>query len=129
MFINLNLWMTLTCYMTRSTYVTHAFEWEKLFKCHLKGKTFRKWANGLKIYDSVTSSPRATIAHLRVNGQSVYFFPYMGMTVILVKFQAYGCNGFHRIMNIGQNIPWTKHPRCFLARVDKISHLYLPGWT
>ena len=32
-------------------------------------------------------------------------------------------------MNIGQNIPWTKHPRCFLARVDKISHLYLPGWT
>ena len=33
------------------------------------------------------------------------------------------------VRNIGQNIPWTKHPRCFLARVDKISHLYLPGWT
>ena len=48
-----------------------------------------------------TSNPRAMIAHLRVNKYSHWtkcFFPYMGMTVILVKFQAYGCNGFHRII-------------------------------
>ena len=25
---------------------------EKMSKCHLKGATGRKWANGLKIYDS-----------------------------------------------------------------------------
>ena len=25
---------------------------EKMLKCQLKGKTFRKWANGLKIYIS-----------------------------------------------------------------------------
>ena len=56
------------------------------------------------VFDSwihITSSPRATIAResiSTVTGQSVFFFPYMGMTVILVKFQAYGCNGFHRII-------------------------------
>ena len=31
--------MTLTKFMARSTWVAHAFEWEKLLKCHLKGKT------------------------------------------------------------------------------------------
>ena len=41
-----------------------------------------------------------------VTGQSVFFFPYMGMTVILVKFQAYGCNGFHRIIG-----PVNAYPR------------------
>ena len=30
--------MTLTQFMARSTWVAHAFEWEKLLKCHLKGK-------------------------------------------------------------------------------------------
>ena len=30
----------------------------------------------------------------------------MGMTVILVKFQAYGCNGFHRIIG-----PVNAYPR------------------
>ena len=29
-----------------------AFEWGKLLKCHLKGKTGRKWANGLKVGNS-----------------------------------------------------------------------------
>ena len=32
--------------------MAHAFEWGKLSKCHFKGKTNRKWVNGLKIYDS-----------------------------------------------------------------------------
>ena len=30
--------MTLTKFMAWSTWVAHAFEWEKLLKCHLKGK-------------------------------------------------------------------------------------------
>ena len=32
--------------------MAHAFEWGKLLKCHLKGKTCRKWANGLKAGNS-----------------------------------------------------------------------------
>ena len=51
-FINYDLWMTFTYFTTRSTYVTYAFEWGKLLKCHLKGNTCRKWAKGLKICDS-----------------------------------------------------------------------------
>ena len=30
--------MTLTQFMASSTWVAHAFEWEKLLKCHLNGK-------------------------------------------------------------------------------------------
>ena len=51
-FINYDLWMTLTYFMARSTWVTHAFELGKLLKCHLKGKSCRKWANGLKLGNS-----------------------------------------------------------------------------
>ena len=66
-----------------------------------------------------TSSPRATIAHLRVNKYShctkrffffffflfcfvlffvVVFLPYMGITAILVIYQVYGCNRIHRFI-------------------------------
>ena len=38
--------------MARSTWVPYAFEWEKLLKCHLKGKSCRKLANGLKVGNS-----------------------------------------------------------------------------
>ena len=48
-YINLYTVMTLTQYMARSTWVAHAFEWEKLLKCHLKGKASRKLANGRNI--------------------------------------------------------------------------------
>ena len=41
--------MTLTQFMARSTWVVYAFEWEKLLKCHLKGKTSGKLANGQNI--------------------------------------------------------------------------------
>ena len=41
--------MTLTKFMARSTWVAHAFEWEKLLKCHLKEKANRKLANGQNI--------------------------------------------------------------------------------
>ena len=51
-FINYDLWMTLTYFTARSTYVAHAFEWGKLLKCHLKGKSCRKWENGLKVGNS-----------------------------------------------------------------------------
>ena len=49
-YINCDPWMTLTYFTARSTYVAHAFEWGKLLKCHLKGKTCSKLANGLKFY-------------------------------------------------------------------------------
>ena len=45
--------MTLTKFMARSTWVAHAFEWEKLLKYHLKGKTSKKLANGQNIDYSV----------------------------------------------------------------------------
>ena len=44
-YINHDPVMTLTKFMARSTWVAHAFEWEKLLKCHLKGKARRKFAN------------------------------------------------------------------------------------
>ena len=49
MLINHDLWMTLTYFMTRSTWVAHAFEWGKLLKYHLKGKVAKmgKWVNRL----------------------------------------------------------------------------------
>ena len=42
-FINHDPVMTLTKFMARSTWVAHAFEWEKLLKCHLEGKASRNW--------------------------------------------------------------------------------------
>ena len=41
--------MTLTKFMARSTWVAHAFGWEKLLKCHMKGKASKKLANGQNI--------------------------------------------------------------------------------
>ena len=48
-YINHDPVMTLTKFMARSTWVAHAFEWEKLLKCHLKGKASKKLANGHNI--------------------------------------------------------------------------------
>ena len=39
----------MTKFMARSTWVAHAFEWEKVLKCHLKGKASKKLANGQNI--------------------------------------------------------------------------------
>ena len=44
-YINHDPVMTLTKFMARSTWVAHAFEWEKPLKCHLKGKASKKLAN------------------------------------------------------------------------------------
>ena len=48
---NCDPWMTLTYFMARSSWVAYAFDWGKLLKCHLKGKTCSKLAKGLKFYD------------------------------------------------------------------------------
>ena len=48
--------------MARSTWVAHAFEWEKLFKCHLKGKASKKLANGQNIdYSEKRKCPKGFI--------------------------------------------------------------------
>ena len=41
--------MTLNFFMARSTWVSYAFEWVRLLKCYLKGKTGSKLANGQDI--------------------------------------------------------------------------------
>ena len=54
--------MTLTKFMARSTWVAHVFEWEKLLKCHLKGKASRKLANGQNIdYSEKRKRPKGFI--------------------------------------------------------------------
>ena len=62
MYINHDPVMTLTKFMARSTWVAHAFEWEKLLKCHLKGKTSKKLANGQNIdYSEKRKRPKGFI--------------------------------------------------------------------
>ena len=54
--------MTLTKFMARSTWVAHAFEWEKLLKCRLKGKASKKLANGQNIdYSEKRKRPKGFI--------------------------------------------------------------------
>ena len=66
--------MTLTKFMARSTWVAHAFEWEKLLKCHLKGKASKKSANGQNIdYSEKENGPRALSA------------PALGLNTIIFK--------------------------------------------
>ena len=51
-----------TKFMARSTWVAHAFEWEKLLKCYLKGKTSKKLANGQNIdYSEKRKQPKGFI--------------------------------------------------------------------
>ena len=49
--INHDPGMTLTYFMARSTKVTYAFEWGKLLKCYLKGKTCSKFSNRLNFHN------------------------------------------------------------------------------
>ena len=61
--------MTLTKFMARST-----CEWEKLLKCHLKGKASKKLANGQNIdYSEKENGPRASSA------------PALGLNTIIFK--------------------------------------------
>ena len=62
--------------MARSTWFAHAFEWEKLLKCHLKGKASKKLANGQNIDYSEKRKrpgPRASSA------------PALGLNTIIFK--------------------------------------------
>ena len=72
MYINHDPGMTLTYFTARSTYVTHAFEWGKLSKCHLTGKTLWKCANGLNIYDSEKKDLRGKSAPTRGQYKCIY---------------------------------------------------------
>ena len=64
--------MTLTKFMTRSTWVAYVFEWGKLLKCHLKGKASRKLANGQNIdYSEKRKWPEGVI------------YPELGLNTIL----------------------------------------------
>ena len=73
-YINHDPVMTLTKFMARSTWVAHAFEWEKLLKCHLKGKTSKKLANGQNIdYSEKRKRPKASSA------------PALGLNTIIFK--------------------------------------------
>ena len=49
--INHDPGMTLIYFTARSTLVAYAFEWGKLLKRHLKGKTCSKLANRLNFHD------------------------------------------------------------------------------
>ena len=62
MYINHDPVMTLTKFMARSACVAHAFEWEKLLKCRLKGKASKKLANGQNIdYSEKRKRPKGFI--------------------------------------------------------------------
>ena len=62
-YINHDTVMTLTKFMARSTWVAHAFEWEKLLKCHLKGKASMKWQmDRILIILKKENGPRASSA-------------------------------------------------------------------
>ena len=61
-YINHDPVITLTKFMARSTWVAHAFEWEKVLKCHLKGKASKKLANGQNIdYSEKRKRPKGFI--------------------------------------------------------------------
>ena len=66
--------------MARSTWVAHEFEWEKLLKCHLKGKASRKLANGQNIDYSENRSRASYALTLGLNTiilKHVYWYMYM----------------------------------------------------
>ena len=68
--------MTLTKFLARSTWVAYAFEWGKLLKCHLKGKTSRKLANGQNIdYSEKRKWPTAPALGLNtITFKHVYWY-------------------------------------------------------
>ena len=74
-YINPDPVVTLTQFMARSTWVVHASEWGKLLKCHLKGKTSRKLANGQNIDYSEKKNKR--------NGPRASSVPALGLNTII----------------------------------------------
>ena len=66
--------MTLIKFMARSTWVAHAFEWEKLLKCHLKRKASKKLA-----------MDRILIILKKENGPRASSAPALGLNTIIFK--------------------------------------------
>ena len=72
--INHNPVIILTQFMARSTWVAHAFEWEKLLKCHLKEKKHE----GNKQMDKIL------IILKKENGPRSSSAPALGLNIILI---------------------------------------------
>ena len=73
-YINHDPVMTLTKFMAWSIWVAHVFEWEKLLKCHLKGKPARNW-----------QMDRILIILKKENGPRASSAPALGLNTIIFK--------------------------------------------
>ena len=60
-YINHDPAMTLTYFTARSIQIAHAFEWGKLLKYDLRGKTCRNWADGQNIYVYEKNCPQGVV--------------------------------------------------------------------
>ena len=96
MYINHDPVMTLTQFMARSTWVARAFEWGKLLKCPLKGKTSRKLVNGQNIdYSEKENGPRASSAPALELNTIIFKHVYWYMQQISVeRLQDHWSSGF-----------------------------------
>ena len=68
--------------MARSTWVAHEFEWEKLLKCHLKGKAAGNWQMDriliiLKKENRSRASSALTLGLNTIILKHVYWYTYM----------------------------------------------------
>ena len=81
-YINRDPWMTLTYFKARSNWVAHAFEWGKLLKCHLKGKTCSKLANGLTFYD--LKKKLTPVVALTKPWDYIHVYYHSSQTILLV---------------------------------------------
>ena len=127
-YINHDPVMTLTNFMARSTWVAHAFEWEKLLKCHLKGKASKKLANGQNIdYSEKRKRPKGFIC------------PCTGVkyhniqTCLLVyaadsgeRLQDHWSSGLIFAQNIGEVVLTSTRNLCFEAKIRKIVYPFIP---
>ena len=82
--------------MTLTFFTANAFEWEKLLKCHLKGKTCSKLANGLNLYDVKKKlTPEVALTLLPLGYIHVYY--HSSQTSLLVsgeRLQDHWSSGF-----------------------------------
>ena len=112
--------VTLTYFTTRSTSVVYAFEWVKLLKCQLKGKTCRKLANGQDIDDYEKNGPRALSAPLlglfsvifkhvywyiqHISGERLQDQCSSGSICFRSLISFYQCNNYTHSFSIGQSV-------------------------
>ena len=124
--------MTLTKFMARSTWLAHAFEWEKLLKCHLKGKASRKLANAQNIdYSEKRKRPKGFICPCTG-------VKYHNIQTCLLVYAAdsgerlqdhwssgsYFCSK-HRLWVLGEAVLTITHNVCFGAKIPPLHILVL----